>query len=459
MKQVDNNERYLQLREECPYFIYQSYSFKIKKKHLSIEFRFDLAGKFHFKPKLKILKRKKTDFDNFTPEALQNLVFHIGMIELISYWKTCCSPEIIIEPHYLDDEQLHWWKKLYFNGLGEFFYLNGIDSDWDNFVNIKPGKDPLKILNSNLSDEKVLIPVGGGKDSAVTLELFNDKGLKVIPFAINPREAIIRTIESAGYSIDDSWIIKRKIDPLLLEMNKQGFLNGHTPFSALLAFISVLSAEILGAKYIALSNESSANQSTVPGSTINHQYSKSFEFEHDFNWYLQKYIHPKMQYFSFLRPLNELQIAMLFSKYPWHFEGFRSCNAGSKTDSWCGHCAKCLFTYSILSPFLSQATLERIFHKNLLNDNTLSKILDELTGISLVKPFECVGTPEEVTVALNKTVGMMKKQEVPVLLKKYYSTHNQLDSESKFQLLIHTFNKEHHVPDKFSPFLITSLNE
>ena len=34
---------------------------------------------------------------------------------------------------YLSNEQIDWFKKLYFNGLGEFFYRNNIDVSFDNF--------------------------------------------------------------------------------------------------------------------------------------------------------------------------------------------------------------------------------------------------------------------------------------------------------------------------------------
>jgi hypothetical protein len=66
-------------------------------------------------------------------------------------------------------------------------------------------------------------------------------------------------------------------------------LNGHTPFNALLAFLTYLVAYLGNKKYIVLSNESSANESNVRGLKVNHQYSKSFEFENDFNEYTKKY--------------------------------------------------------------------------------------------------------------------------------------------------------------------------
>ena len=115
----------------------------------------------------------------------------------------------------------------------------------------------------------------------------------------------------------------------MLQLNAEGYLNGHTPFSALLAFLTLLIGVGSGSKYIALSNESSANESTVPGTDINHQYSKSIEFERDFRDYVSQHLSEEIQYFSFLRPLNEMQIASLFAQCEAYHPVFRSCNAGS----------------------------------------------------------------------------------------------------------------------------------
>jgi hypothetical protein len=262
-----------------------------------------------------------------------------------------------------------------------------------------------------------------------------------------------------GYYYDSVFEINRTIDPLLLELNSHGFLNGHTPFSALLAFSSALAAIMTGRKYIALSNESSANESTVPGSSVNHQYSKSIDFEGDFRWYLKKYIIPDLEYFSFLRPLNELQIARLFSGFPGYFSVFRSCNVGSKTDTWCGQCPKCLFTYIILSPFLDPAQVETMFGKNLLNDTALIPILNELTGVSRTKPFDCIGTIDEVNAALVNLIRKLPENDLPALLNEYktseaYIRYQQFD----YQSLLGAFNQEHFLPVEYENILRSYLH-
>lgn len=459
MLKSNHQQKFLELRAKFPYFVFEGYDFQYSPKGLEIQYLFNLSDQFFFKPTLKIPKKSFFIEEQLPGKILDNIIFQIGMIELISYWKCACSPSIVIKNQHLSEEQIQWWKKLYFNGLGEFFYLNSILTDQKNFVDIVtvPGKD-LEVFTVSTTEGSV-IPVGGGKDSIVTLELLGDTP-GTIPFILNPRGATMETIHEKGFSRDQIIEIYRTIDPALIDLNEKGFLNGHTPFSALLAFVSVLAAILSERKYVVLSNESSANEPTVKGSDINHQYSKSIEFEADFRNYLRRYVTPDIDYFSFLRPLNELQIALLFSGIPRYFKVFKSCNAGSKTDTWCGKCSKCLFTFIILSPFLSQQTLWDIFGHNLMDDITLRPIFDDLTGSTETKPFDCTGTTKEINIALCQTIRNQGDKGLPVLLK-YYKTSplfaNYYSSTTEEQLKL--FDKNHFLPPSFEKILKSGLHD
>ncbi len=458
MKKEDNFKHFLALRDEYKTFTYEGFSILKKTEGLFISFEFNLSDKYFFRPTLTIPAKNIYNSVFADSSQIENIVFHIGMVELISYWKAACSPKIIIKPFYLDQEQINWWKKLYFHGLGEFFYLNSIQTSVRDFVSIETTDTKKLSKQSFMTCDSTIVPIGGGKDSIVTLELLLKQQKNISCFIINKRLASLRTIEKSGCTSDHIIEFHRTIDPELLKLNEKGFLNGHTPFSALLAFNTLLAGAITGKKNIALSNESSANEPTTEGA--NHQYSKSFEFENDFRSYVKKFITEDLNYFSFLRPLNELQIAKLFSKQTKYFSVFKSCNAGSKTDEWCGKCPKCLFTYIILSPFIPEQQLQKIFSKNLFADIELQPVFDELIGKADVKPFDCIGTIDEINNALCLTIKQKNLSDLPYLLHYYsqldiYETYTNTDPT----LLLNTFNTEHYLSPALFDLLILALNE
>lgn len=456
MKRPDNFSKFHDLRQEFPYFSYDSYHYNFKADALEISFTFNLSGKYYFNPHIRIPYKKDIflPFDSLSSDALNNLIFHIGMIEMISYWKAACPPKVIVKPHGLSAARLNFWKKVYYQGLGEFFYLNSIAVEEDDFMEIvcqegNPAVSfPVRITGG------CLVPVGGGKDSAVSMGLLNKSGEDWLPFVINPGKTSRDIILAAGRNEDQTIEFYREIHPLLLELNREGFLNGHTPFSALLAFYSLLAAYLTGRNDIILSNESSANEVTVPGTSINHQYSKSVGFERDFREYVRDSISPAFNYFSLLRPLSELQIARLFSQMPEFLPHFRSCNVGSKTGTWCGKCPKCLFTFIILSPFLEPDKLEVVFGKNLLDDPNLENILEQLSGIQETKPFECIGTVDEVNLALDMAADRYRKDELPFLIRSHQKQSSLPDLSGVFPL---DTSGEHFLPHKYILMLKKAL--
>ena len=425
---MSNQTKYDSFRKTYPEFVYESYEYDVQSDGLHIVFTFRIGDDICFHPTATVPSRAFLRMDQ-PAEVMDTLVFNIGMIELVSYWKCCCPPTVKVACGALDSGQVAFWKKLYYNGLGEFFYTNGIRTTIDDFMKIEClctdwSKQPSnQAIKQSSNQANYLVPIGGGKDSVVTLELLSAKGRDgVVPLIMNPRGATVGCIEAAGYTMDDVLVLRRSIDPLLLRLNSEGFLNGHTPFSAMLAFYTLLASQLSGVGSIALSNESSANESTVMGTTVNHQYSKSIDFENDFRHYVADYVGTGANYFSMLRPLSELQIAMLFGRLERYHDVFRSCNAGSKADMWCGRCAKCLFAYIVLSPFVAPARLNAIFGKAMLDDMGLKPLLEQLLGLTESKPFECVGTIGEVHTALNMALRRWYGDKRPALLRDYAPT-------------------------------------
>lgn len=434
---------YNELRKKHPVFIY--HSFCLAEDKLTFHFSID---EHHFYPRWEFPKELSGNIPN--RETAELIAFSLGMAELVSYWKCACCPRVEVRCGGLSERQKEWWKKLYFNGLGEFFYRNGITPEFEDFMTITaPEPKPVPVFQSGAAG--VLVPVGGGKDSVVTLELLKKAGEDIYPYIINPRGATLGCVKAAGISEEKTVGVRRFIDKELLELNKQGYLNGHTPFSAVVAFSAELFAFMTGRRYIALSNESSANEAYVEGTQINHQYSKSTEFERDFREYCEQYLGgygSVAEYFSLLRPWSEWQIAREFVKYPQYFPVFQSCNLGSKTDVWCGECAKCLYVYILLAAFLTDDVLVGIFGCNMLEKGELAEMFDGLVLEGEDKPFECVGTKDEVRLSL-VMAAQLREGNLPVLLKRFMEKMPRFAPTP----LDGFFDRNNFVPEKFLPLL------
>lgn len=404
-------EKIQTLKNKYPKFVYQNYSYEIFNNNLKISFNFKIEPNIFFKPELTIENIPKD-----TRKIPLNLIFQLGLIEMISYWKATCSPVIEIQAGHLNKEQIKWWQDLIINGLGQFFYENKIKFQKPKFIIPPKSKTIQKTIL--VKGKKVLVPIGGGKDSVVTLELLKKVKKDINCFSLNPTKAAKKIMKIAGCK--KPIIVRRKIDKKLLELNKKGFLNGHTPFSAYLAFLSILVATIFEYKYIAFSNERSADEGNVKylGRMINHQYSKTSEFERKFKNYCIKHLAKNINYFSFLRKYTEFEISKMFLKYPKYFLVFSSCNIASKAgDRWCGNCPKCLFVYATFYPFLEKKQLLKIFGKDLFENKKLLETMKALIGEGKFKPFECVGTYKESRVAFNLSFKKAKKAgKLPYLL-------------------------------------------
>lgn len=474
---VDNSLKYEEFRNTFRSFLYDGYHIEEDLDNIILTFDFEIEKLSKFNPKIIIKKEQitknlsrlgKEEKIDLNDKNLNLIAFNLGMVEAISYLKLTCPKKMIVKCGSLDEFQKQWYKKLYINGLGEFFYVNSIKNvDKDNFLEIICDEQKEDIINSNKELSGNLIPVGGGKDSNVTMEILKSMQNINTAFIVNPRGATIESVKVAGYE-DNLITVDRILDDRMLQLNKKGFLNGHTPFSALLAFLSTFIAYISGNKYVILSNESSANEPNVKGTNINHQYSKTIEFENDFREYQEKYIKSGVEYFSLLRPLCETQIAAIFSKYDKYFNVFKSCNVGSKENIWCSKCSKCLFVYIILSPYLTDNQLKNIFGRNMLADIEMEETFLELIGKGKNKPFDCVGTYEEIEYSLAVTLKnkIRNKQEIPRLLDMYYRKYfyndisivNETITKGDRKLLLGYIDKN-NVKNEFEKVLKDKLRE
>lgn len=252
---------------------------------------------------------------------------------------------------------------------------------------------------------RTLLPIGGGKDSLVSVELCKSINEPATAVWIGDSTLIAACAERTGLPMLN---IKRRLAPELFEYNRHGAYNGHIPVTAINSAILVCAAIIYGFDAIAFSNERSASSATLEydGQPVNHQWSKSLDFERGLRAQVQSHIAADLDYFSLLRPWSELAVARAFAKTARYDDVFSSCNRNFRilgehpSDRWCGRCPKCHFVFLALAPFMPKPRLLAIFGHNLLDDPSLASGFDALLEYRGHKPFECVGEGQESRAAL-----------------------------------------------------------
>lgn len=329
----------------------------------------------------------------------------------ISYYKTF-TPDTIDHAYSMTDVEADFWNSVFRNGLGEFLYKNHLNADVlakfkEQTGSVIPGVDD----DTNWA-ETACLGIGGGKDSIVAGELLKKLDIPTTGFVLATGEnrgqaqavADVMQIEMLG--------IERRLDPQILELNKlAGAYNGHVPISLVFALVGCLTAITKGSKYVIVANESSASIPQVEheGTLVNHQWSKSLEFEKQFQDFVHENVSKQLDYFSIIRPLTSVAVAKIFAKHPDYFEVFTSDNSLFKiTQSdrehprWSHNSPKSLSSYILLAPWMSDEDLSRTFGHEFMDDSNLADLFLKLLGLGDEPILDCVGTPSELRLCLSK---------------------------------------------------------
>jgi UDP-N-acetylmuramoylalanine--D-glutamate ligase len=321
----------------------------------------------------------------------------------VSYYKLFC-PSSVVLPYQLTTDEAEFWTKLYRQGMGEFYFQNKLDPlSSPEFVATTDYKSAACRL---VTTSRALIGIGGGKDSIVAAEILREAGIEIAGFVVPQTEKTAKIIQDSINALGIGSVeVQRIVDPKIRDKYENSY-NGHVPISGVFAFLGLLTALIEDYKYIVVGNEQSSNvgNTEINGITINHQWSKSSEFETLFQYYIKNSLTKDITYFSILRPFDEIRIVELFTKYPKYFKHFTSCNRNFRQEStqsslWCGECPKCLFIFLLFSAFLKKEQLVSIFGRNLFDKEGLLPLFRDILGIGGMKPFDCVGTFDEAQVA------------------------------------------------------------
>jgi UDP-N-acetyl-alpha-D-muramoyl-L-alanyl-L-glutamate epimerase len=376
-------------------FIFENYHYDPAVSTLSLRYRFGSGPRFE----------EKLIFD-FVPiqlapsasEVLDRIFRLIFLMSGVSYYKAFIPKALICEAFPMDRPTAEFLGKFYEKGLAEFAFSNRISLRGHFEVRSAAGAPPEPIAPE--LPRRTCVPVGGGKDSIVTLECLKRSGEPLLLFSLGNAEPIRACIAAAGLPFIS---VGRRLDSALFALNEAGALNGHVPITGIVSAIALAGAVMSGCDAVVMSNEHSASAPNllIDNVEVNHQFSKSLEFEADFSEYIRNYISPSIAYFSLLRPLSEIEIARRFSKYREYFRIFGSCNTAFRQSpatrgrGWCCECPKCRFVFLALSPFVAKAELIGIFGRNLLNEETQRGGFAQLCGLQEHKPFECVGEVAE----------------------------------------------------------------
>lgn len=386
-------------------FIFEAYELDREVGKISLRYGFD--DDYHFTETIELGRPVPEKVPETEVEAA---LFALHMIGGVSYFKAFCPEKLIVKSGELDEAQAKFWQTVYEKGLGEFSYQNQLDLRGKiKFPVSESVASPRQLEARPGAPKKVLSLFGGGKDSMATAEILRAVGVDYTFMRVGQHpiiEGLFAQLQRPTLTV------RRQLDAKLFELNEQGAYNGHVPITTYIATLNVLLSLLYGYDAVVISSERSSSYGNVEylGEEINHQWSKSAEFEAMFRDYLSQYVTRRVDYVNLLGSLSELQIARIVSDHPEYLHRITSCNRNwailAKRDHeesglWCGRCPKCTFTFALLAAWLPIEEVVDIFGQNLFDAPENEELYRELFGLSGFKPFECVGTPDEMITALH----------------------------------------------------------
>jgi hypothetical protein len=417
--------------------------------------------------------------------ALDAALDLLHLVAGVSYFKAGVPPEIAVETHALDARTAEFLDALYLHGLGEFAYHNKLDlrgriaflpslqgegrgGDGVGAASSDDGATktiPTQTLSlKGGASERVglarrtLVPIGGGKDSLVSVELLKQANEPATAVWVGNSPLIAACAARTGLPTLN---IGREISPVLFEYNKAGAYNGHIPVTAINSAILAVAAVLYGFDAIAFSNERSASSATLEyeGQPVNHQWSKGWAFEKAFHDLLHADVAADLDYFSLLRSLSELAVAERFARTSRYDDVFSSCNRNFRilgpkpADRWCGQCPKCHFVFLALAPFMPKPRLLAIFGRNPLDDVAFVPAFDALMEYRDHKPFECVGEGIEARAAMAALASRAEWREDAIVAHFADEIAPQLDATSLALAPLLAPSGEHAIPARLASLI------
>jgi hypothetical protein len=349
-------------------------------------------------------------------DRLDRVLALLGAVLGLSYYKAAAPPRIEIAARGITPAAVRYLRLVIREGLAEFAYRVGLPGPLEPEIAVAElARPPASVLRV---EGTPLVPIGGGKDSVVTVESLAAVGLEPVQFAVQPNEIVRRVAAASGRPLV---AVGRELDLLILRLNGEGALNGHVPVTAMNTLAGVVQSLLLGLGPVVMSNESSASDPTLDwdGHPVNHQWSKSLEAERALSTALRDHAGLEGASFSFLRPFSELRIARAYGRLEGYDEAIVSCNRAFRrrdaTPGWCGECDKCRFVFLAFSPYLEPVRLVRMIGRDMFADSAQLPGYRTLVGLGAHKPFECVGEEAESSVAVTLASRVPRWAETAVI--------------------------------------------
>ena len=415
-----------QLRKAYPVFRIDAARAICGSDAVRLEFQF-ACGSATFEPAVELTGLRPDEAVLAHSPTAQRLIRALAIVEAFSYWKAFCSPviQVALPPH--DQAELAWWQAFWPKAMGEFFYRNNINFTEPGFLQIaappglagsaSPAAEPSQQAPPRGDSVPPLIMFSGGKDSlALTFAARETSTSPTDFFLYNPtpgQRSLAESLTVGGRILE----VHRDILPELLALNAANHPNGHTPYSAYLAVAALLAGHLRGSELVLAGNSRSDDEPNVEsylGQPVNHQWTKSHEFEAALSTYRSQWLPGAPVYSSPLRPLFELQIIQSLSGHIDAYLNTSSCNR-TKGNGWCRTCAKCAWVFLATSALFGHDLAIQKTGGDMFANPGLTELYERMAGLTGTKPFECTGTEEEVRAAIQAIGREHPSSDLPAL--------------------------------------------
>lgn len=396
-------------------FTYEAFHVDTDKRTVNFKYQIEHAGSTY-----NLTETLKFPVDLQESAAQWSSLRSVHLALGISYYKTFLPP-VIVQPYRMDEAEAAFWNTILRHGLGEFLYVNHLQPARLAVLAPQDGTSVTAPASAGAKNHRALLGIGGGKDSIVAGELLKQLEIPTTGFVMATGEQLGQTKAVSDAMGVELLVVERTLDSQLFSLQEQeGGYKGHVPISLIFGLVGAVLAVATGSTDIVVANEASASipRHSSDFGSINHQWSKSFEFERQLQSYLHEHIGAGITYWSAIRPLSSVAVAKLFANYPDYFEAFTSDNFVFRVDPakrpnarWSLESPKSLSSFILLAPWIDEPELLRIFGRNFLNEPTLEPLFWELTGKEGLPPLDCVGTVEELVLSLNLAAKQGKFQD------------------------------------------------